>query len=155
MREDSRAVLLVEDNPDDEELTVRGLKRANLHRPIDLARDGQEALDYLCGTNEQPPRRVPAGVANRASATPARFEVRRHRTCRPRRSLRGCSWETLMSVAFTSAGLALSASAASATPRHKVPRGRVLSPLLGTVDRASGRCGLFAIGVPPEVVMGV
>lgn len=62
MSEGPRAVLLVEDNPDDEELTVRGLKRANLHHPIDVARDGQEALDYLTGTNEQPPRRVPAVV---------------------------------------------------------------------------------------------
>jgi two-component system, response regulator len=43
-------------------LTLRGLKRANLQRPIDVVRDGQEALDYLSGTNEQPPRRVPAVV---------------------------------------------------------------------------------------------
>ena len=43
-------MLLVEDNPDDEELTTRWFKRANLANPIDVARDGQEALDYLFGT---------------------------------------------------------------------------------------------------------
>ena len=62
MSEEPRAVLLVEDNPDDAELTIHGLKRANLHHPIDVARDGQEALDYLFGTDEQPPSRVPAVV---------------------------------------------------------------------------------------------
>lgn len=62
MSEDQRAVLLVEDNADDAELTIRGLKRADLHDPIDVARDDQEALDCLFGTDEQPPRRVPAVV---------------------------------------------------------------------------------------------
>ena len=59
---DPPTVLLVEDNPDDEELTIRGFKRANLANPIDVARDGQEALDYLFGTEEQPAKRAPAVV---------------------------------------------------------------------------------------------
>jgi len=43
-------ILLVEDNPDDEELTLRALKRNNISNPIVVARDGVEALDYLFGT---------------------------------------------------------------------------------------------------------
>ena len=57
-----RAVLLVEDNADDAELTIRGLKRANLPNPVDVARDGQEALDYLFGTGEQVRKRKPCVV---------------------------------------------------------------------------------------------
>ena len=56
---DLPTVLLVEDNPDDEELTIRGLRRAQLKNPIDVARDGQEALDYLFGTDEQPAKPAP------------------------------------------------------------------------------------------------
>ena len=40
-------LLLVEDNPDDEALTIRALKKYNLANAIVVARDGQEALDYL------------------------------------------------------------------------------------------------------------
>ena len=56
------AVLLVEDNRDDEELTLRGLKRTNLKNPVDVVRDGQQALDYLFGTNGQAAKPVPAVV---------------------------------------------------------------------------------------------
>jgi two-component system, response regulator len=42
-----RAILLVEDNPDDEELTLRALERANITNPVVVARDGVEALDHL------------------------------------------------------------------------------------------------------------
>jgi two-component system, response regulator len=59
---DAHTVLLVEDDPDDEELTIRGLERANLQNPIDVARDGQEAIGYLFGTEEQPAKPVPALV---------------------------------------------------------------------------------------------
>ena len=52
MNADSPTVLLVEDNPDDAELTTRALERANLKNPVDVARDGQEAVDYLFGTAE-------------------------------------------------------------------------------------------------------
>ena len=62
MSEDPRAILLVEDNADDAELTIHGLKRANIHHPVDVARDGQEALDHLFGAGEQVPKRVPVVV---------------------------------------------------------------------------------------------
>jgi len=44
-------ILLVEDNPSDEGLSKRALKNHNIDNPIVVARDGQEALDYLFGTN--------------------------------------------------------------------------------------------------------
>jgi CheY-like chemotaxis protein len=43
----STDILLVEDNPKDEALTLRALKRSNLVSNIVVARDGVEALDYL------------------------------------------------------------------------------------------------------------
>jgi two-component system, response regulator len=43
----SRSILLVEDNPDDEALTLRALKRNNIHNEVTVMRDGAEALDYL------------------------------------------------------------------------------------------------------------
>ena len=49
-RTETRVILLVEDNPDDEALTLRALKRANVGNQIVVARDGVEALDYLMGT---------------------------------------------------------------------------------------------------------
>ncbi len=39
--------MLIEDNPDDEELTLRALKKNNIRNEIVVARDGAEALDYL------------------------------------------------------------------------------------------------------------
>ncbi|RZM75477.1 response regulator [Leptolyngbya iicbica] len=42
-----RSILLVEDNPDDEALTLRALRRNNLQNEIIVARSGQEALDTL------------------------------------------------------------------------------------------------------------
>jgi two-component system, response regulator len=42
-----RTILLVEDNPKDEELTLRALRKSNVLNPVVVARDGVEALDYL------------------------------------------------------------------------------------------------------------
>ena len=46
-------ILLVEDNPDDEALTVRAL-RMRTTANVEVARDGQEALDYLVNANGMP-----------------------------------------------------------------------------------------------------
>ena len=45
----NRVILLVEDNPDDEELTLRALQKSNILNPVTVVRDGVEALDYLLG----------------------------------------------------------------------------------------------------------
>ena len=45
-----KVILLVEDNPDDEDLTLRALKKANVRNEVVVAHDGVEALDYLFGT---------------------------------------------------------------------------------------------------------
>jgi two-component system, response regulator len=44
-----KVILLVEDNPDDEALTLRALKKNNIRNDVVVARDGVEALDYLLG----------------------------------------------------------------------------------------------------------
>jgi hypothetical protein len=43
-------ILIVEDDPDDETLMLRALRKINLGNPIDIVRDGEEALDYLFKT---------------------------------------------------------------------------------------------------------
>lgn len=44
-----KSILLVEDNPDDETLTLRALRKNNILNEVTVARDGQEALDYFFG----------------------------------------------------------------------------------------------------------
>jgi two-component system response regulator len=58
----SKAILLVEDNPDDEELTLRALGRSRIANHIEVARDGAQALDYLFSTG---------GYAERGGELPA------------------------------------------------------------------------------------
>jgi CheY-like chemotaxis protein len=48
----SKSILLVEDNPDDEALAIRALKRHHISNEIVVAHDGVEALDYLFGTGK-------------------------------------------------------------------------------------------------------
>jgi two-component system, response regulator len=45
-----KTILLVEDNADDEALTLRALKKGNIKNEVIVARDGAAALDYLFGT---------------------------------------------------------------------------------------------------------
>ena len=44
---EKKTILLVEDNPDDEELTLRALRKANIVNDVFVVRDGQEALDFV------------------------------------------------------------------------------------------------------------
>jgi CheY-like chemotaxis protein len=46
----AKTILLVEDNPDDEALAIRALKRHHISNELIVAHDGVEALDYLFGT---------------------------------------------------------------------------------------------------------
>lgn len=47
-----RYILLVEDNPDDEELTLLSLRKNNLGHEIIVVRDGVEAIDFLFGSGQ-------------------------------------------------------------------------------------------------------
>jgi len=58
-------VLLVEDNPDDVDLTIRAFQSNHIHNRIVVARDGQEALDYLfaaCANGGRTPAAIPEVV---------------------------------------------------------------------------------------------
>lgn len=47
-----KIILLIEDNPDDVELTVRAFRKGNVVNEIVVASDGAEALDYLFGSGK-------------------------------------------------------------------------------------------------------
>jgi len=53
-----KVILLVEDNPDDEALTLRALKKNNIKNEVVVAHDGAEALDYLFGTGKHAARNM-------------------------------------------------------------------------------------------------
>jgi two-component system, response regulator len=55
---DNKVILLVEDNPDDEALTLRALRKNNIQNEVVVAHDGVEALDYLFGTGSYEGRDV-------------------------------------------------------------------------------------------------
>lgn len=54
----SMTILLVEDNPDDELLALRALKKTNIDNKVVVARDGEEALEYLLCTGKHSDRDI-------------------------------------------------------------------------------------------------
>ena len=48
-----KIILLIEDNADDEALTLRALQKNNILNEVRVARDGQEAVDYFFGANAE------------------------------------------------------------------------------------------------------
>jgi two-component system, response regulator len=62
---EDKMILIVEDNPDDEALTLRALKKNNIGNRLVVVRDGVEALDFLFCTGsyaERDPRDVPQAI---------------------------------------------------------------------------------------------
>jgi two-component system, response regulator len=60
-----RFILLVEDNPDDEELTLVGLKKSGVLNDVHIVRDGEEALDFLFASGDyrnRDPKEIPAVI---------------------------------------------------------------------------------------------
>ena len=58
-----KVILVVEDNPDDEEFTLRALNRAKVTNEIVVTRDGSEALDWLFATGKYAGRDTSASPA--------------------------------------------------------------------------------------------
>lgn len=58
MSDQTKVILLVEDNPDDAALTLRALKKNNIMNEVIVAEDGVQAIDYLHGTGEYADRNV-------------------------------------------------------------------------------------------------
>jgi two-component system response regulator len=54
-----KSILLIEDQPDDELLTIRALKKHNLKNEVVVVRDGAEALDYLFARDKYAERELP------------------------------------------------------------------------------------------------
>lgn len=59
---DEPEFLLVEDNPDDAELTLRAFRRRGLTHSFHVVRDGAEAIEYLLGASRGEERRLPRVV---------------------------------------------------------------------------------------------
>jgi two-component system response regulator len=62
---EDKMILIVEDNPDDEALTIRALKKNNIGNRLVVVRDGVEALDFLFCTGpyaERDPRDLPQAI---------------------------------------------------------------------------------------------
>jgi len=57
-----KTILLVEDNPDDVELTMRAFKKHNVTNEVIVKRDGAEALDYLFGPEGERTADLPAVI---------------------------------------------------------------------------------------------
>jgi CheY-like chemotaxis protein len=57
---ESKIILLVEDNANDEALTLRALKRGNIGNEVAVVRDGAEAVEYLLGAGSEADRPVRA-----------------------------------------------------------------------------------------------
>ena len=55
---DDKQILLVDDNPDDVDLTLRALRKNDISNEVIVARDGVEALEYLLGTGKYAGRDV-------------------------------------------------------------------------------------------------
>ncbi len=53
-----KTILLVEDNPDDEELTLRAFRKNKIANPVVVVRDGQEALDWLLNASNPVPSMI-------------------------------------------------------------------------------------------------
>lgn len=66
-------ILLVEDNADDEALTLRALKKNNIKNEVVVARDGAEALDYLFAKGTHAERNL--------SIMPIAMKIRLSRWC--------------------------------------------------------------------------
>jgi two-component system, response regulator len=61
----ANTILLVEDNADDEELTLRAFKRSKVLNHVEVVRDGVEALDYLFATGahaDRDPKAMPSVI---------------------------------------------------------------------------------------------
>lgn len=54
----NKMILLVEDNPDDEELTLRALRQAKIANEVVVVRDGSEALEFVFGAGRYAARDV-------------------------------------------------------------------------------------------------
>jgi len=60
MENEKVEILLIEDNPNDVELTLHALKKSHLTNNIHVVRDGEEALEFFFGNNENDPsKKIP------------------------------------------------------------------------------------------------